>query len=149
MSKRLLTILLLVSLFLNAGIIGGLIVMGIFRHNHNLHHYVMQQPQNMQRREMPGFGPRIPEDPKIIALRDSFRSTKDELMSELAKDPVNEARINAIIDKSVANQSAMELALGHKMLELRKGMNADEAREYFGRHQDRMERYQNRRKPNE
>ena len=39
MSKRVLTILLLISLFLNAGIIGGLIVMNVFRHNHIEHHY--------------------------------------------------------------------------------------------------------------
>ena len=147
MSKRLLTILLLVSLFLNAGIIGGLFVMGIFRSNHMVHHNfppaVNRDPDDRQR-----YAPQLWDDPGICTLRDSFRVTKDQLRQELAKDPLDEARINAIIEQSVDAQGTLERALGHKLLELRKTMSAKEAEEHFTRRLDRNTRTNNnRRKP--
>lgn len=145
MSKRLLTILLFVSLFLNAGIIGGMIVMGVFRHNHITHHY---QPEGPAPRDRDRGGIRdIPElnDPQVIALRDSFLSIKKELLRELAKDPIDEAKINTIIEKSIGAQSNMERALAHKLLEHRKTLSAAEAKEHFDGRLDRMNRYEERR----
>ena len=130
MSKRWLTILLLISLFLNAGIIGGLIFMNAFRHNHIEHHY--QRPPNGQTpRERGKFIPPSNFDPQIAALRDSFLTTKKELMEELSKDPIDETKVRAIIEKSVEAQSKMERAMGYKMLEWRKTMTDEEAKEYF------------------
>ncbi len=143
MSKRLLTILLLVSLFLNAGIIGGMIVMGFYRQNHIIHHY---QPgpegagRNRERLDIPEM-----QDPRVIALRDSFLTIKKELLQELAKDPVNEARINTIIEKSIGAQSDMERALGHEILAYRKTLGAAEAKEHFNARLERMDRYKERR----
>jgi hypothetical protein len=144
MSKRLLTVLLFISLFLNAGIVGGLVVMGIYRHNHISHHY-------MQDQDRPAFAGRnrfLPpeeDDPNIVALRDSFRNTKIELMQELAKDPINEARIDSIIDESIQAQSNMETALGHKLLEIRKSMTPEEAKRHFSGRLDFMQRSEERR----
>ncbi|MCB5246911.1 MAG: periplasmic heavy metal sensor [Candidatus Cloacimonetes bacterium] len=142
MSKRLLTILLLVSLFLNAGIIGGLIVMGWYRQNHIVHHYQPEGPSSRDRDRI-----EIPElrDPQVIALRDSFLVIKKELLQELAKDPVNEAKITAIIERSIGAQSEMERALADKLLEYRKSLGPAEAKEHFNGRLDRMERYEERR----
>ncbi len=146
MSKRLLTILLLVSLFLNAGIIGGLFVMGIFRHNHMVHHNFPPEA-NRRAEDRQRLAPRLWEDPAISVLRDSFRVTKDQLMQELARETIDDARINAIIEQSVDAQGTMERALGHRLLQIRKTMNAKEAEEYFARRSERDFRNYDRRKP--
>lgn len=146
MSKRLLTILLLISLFLNAGIIGGLIVMGIFRHNHFAHHEIVQ-PGGPQRSERRSFDPRLREDPAIKTLADSFRTSKQRLMQELARDTVDQQRIRAIIDSSVESQVRLEQALGQKLLQERLNMTAEEAWERFGRRNDRLKEYNDRRPP--
>lgn len=143
MSKRLLTILLFVSLFLNAGIIGGVIVMGFYRQKHIEHHY-QPGPENANRDRQ---RPEIPElkDPHVIALRDSFLVIKKDLLQELAKDPVNEARINTIIENSISAQSDMERALGHELLEYRKTLGAAEAKQHFEGRLEHMDRYSERR----
>jgi hypothetical protein len=136
MSKHLLTILLLISVALNAGIIGGMLVMGVYRQNHDIHHY-RDSMENRDPHERDYFYPRVFEDENIKALRDTFRFTKDELMLELARENVDEAAIRAIIEESVNAQGSMERALGAKLLELRKTMSADEAEEYFTRRLER------------
>ncbi len=144
MSKRLSTILLLVSLSLNAGIIGGLVVMGIFRQNHYIHND-WQRPAGPPSEEREGFNHRDLEDSNVRDLRDKFQDSRAELMRELAKDPIDEAKINVIIDKSIAAQSTFEKALGAKLIELRKTMNAEEAKERFSKHMNRRNRTNNRR----
>lgn len=139
MSKHLMTILLLVSLALNAGIIGGLFVMGIFRQNHIIHHS-WNRPEYSALRDQDRRIPLEYDDPDIRALRDTFNVTKKQLMLELAKDPVDEAKVKAIIEESVTAQSNMERALGNQLLELRKTMSAAEANEHFGERFDRIER---------
>lgn len=141
MSKRLLTILLFVSLFLNAGIVGGLVVMGVYRYNHISHHYLNPSSENYRRDLVD-----IPEltDPRILGLRDSFRNIKKELLQELAKDPVDEAKITEIIERSIGAQSDMERALGYKLLEHRKTLSASEAKEHFNGRLERMNRYDER-----
>ena len=146
MSKRLLTILLLISLFINAGIVGGMLMMGIFRHNHVIHHG-LKDPARPALREDRERLPRFSDDPRTKALSDSFRLTKNELMQALAKDPVDEQAVKAIIDRSVVAQGKLEHALGLRLLEQRKTMDAKAAQEYFGRRLERRQEFQNRRKP--
>lgn len=140
MSKRALTILLFVSLFLNAGIVGGIIVMGVYRHNHIAHHYQQNPgPRDRDLRDIPEL-----DDPRVIALRDSFRVIKKELLQELAKDPINEAKINTIIDRSISAQSDVERVMGHNLVEYRKTLNAGEAKEHFTGRIERMNKYNDR-----
>lgn len=143
MSKHLLTILLLISVALNAGIIGGMLVMGIYRQNHETHHY-RERVEERTPFDRDGFSARVYEDENIKTLRDTFRFTKDELMRELAKENVDEAAIKTIIEESVAAQGKMERALGVKLLELRKTMSPEEAEEYFIRRLERSRRISDR-----
>lgn len=144
MSKRLLTILLLISLFINAGIVAGMLMTGIFRHNHLIHHGRLDPARPAPRGDRDRL-PRFSDDPQIKALGDTFRLTKSELMQALAKDPVDEKAVTAIIDRSVAAQGKLEHSLGLRLLEQRKSMDAKEAREYFERRLERMQEFQNRR----
>lgn len=155
MSRRLLSIFLLVSLALNAGIVGGLVVMGLFRKQHDLHHY-QNFPEGPGAGEEARFNPRDFENENTKALRDSFRVSKRELMRELAKGKINETRIQGIIERSITLQIRLERTLGESTLRLRKSMTPQEARDYFGRRAERMDRFIDRnqrnnprRKPNE
>lgn len=122
----LLFILLLISLIIN-GILGTVLYSNIKRLNHTMHFYAQRQEGSWDGR----FGPGRDADPQITALRDSFMATKRDLMAELAKDPLDEAKVRAIIEKSVSAQGKMEKALGTKLLEQRKTMGAEEAKEHF------------------
>lgn len=143
MSKRLLTIFLLISLALNAGIMGGMFVMGLFRHNHNMHHYQRFPEGPAPRGQEPWMARRM-ENAQTQTLRVAFRATKTELMQELAKNPIDETRINAIIEKSITAQSKLERALATQLLESRKAMSAQEAKQNFQERLDRMNRRKDR-----
>ncbi|NLW18519.1 MAG: hypothetical protein GXY81_02390 [Candidatus Cloacimonetes bacterium] len=142
MSKRLMTILLLFSLFLNLGIIGGFIVMRTYRQNHISHHYRPGPPneRGQERPELPEFS-----DPEVIKLQNDFYAIKKELMQEMAKDPVNETKILSIIERSIQAQSGLEHAMGQKLLEYRKTLTAEEAQEHFSARLDRMKKFEERR----
>jgi flagellar biosynthesis/type III secretory pathway chaperone len=77
-------------------------------------------------------------------------------MRELAKGKINETKIQGIIERSITLQSRLERTLGESTLRLRKSMTPQEARDYFGRRAERMDRFIDRnqkdnlrRKPNE
>jgi len=74
---------------------------------------------------------RRPRDKELQALHAKFNQTKITLMEELAKDPINETRINAIIDSTVSVQNQLERRLGLRVLEYRKTLTAQEAKEQF------------------
>jgi hypothetical protein len=73
MSKRLLSIFLLVSLALNAGIVGGLVVMGLFRKQHDLHHYQnFRNDPGVVRKPVSTRGTSRTKTPKPCAIRSEF-----------------------------------------------------------------------------
>jgi hypothetical protein len=82
--------------------------------------------------------PFMDRDAEIMHLRDRFDDTKESLMQELSQDPVNEARVNAIIDSSLVAQNNLERRIGEKILAYRKTLSAEEAREHFLRRAERM-----------
>jgi hypothetical protein len=58
---------------------------------------------------------------------------------------VDEAKIKAIIEKSISAQSDMERALGYELLEYRQTLSADEAKKHFEGRLERMNRFSDRR----
>lgn len=129
MSKRWLIALLLISFSFNLAVIGSAVYLRLimpcpvepFPHGQGPE----RRPQ-MDREH--GF---MRNDPEVMNLRYKFDDTKVNLMQELAQDPVNEAKVNAIIDSSLVYQNILEHKLGQKILAYRKTMSAAEAREHF------------------
>ncbi len=138
MSKHLLTVLLGISLALNAGILGGLFVMGVYRHYHDLHHYA-SAPSSPRYEGRDRSETWEPPNPTTRALMETFRNAKKDLMQELAKAPLNEAKVRGLIERSIAAQSALERDLGNNLLLKRKSLSAAEAETYFRQRLQRME----------
>jgi len=80
----------------------------------------------------------------IRALRTTFRQTKEEFMQELAKEPINEATLNTVLERSLAEQSVLERQLGQRLIERRKEMSPEEAKEFFNRRAERIRRFSER-----
>jgi hypothetical protein len=131
MSKHWTSILLLVSLAFNLAVLGGFIYM----HVHHPPHVAPGDRPPGPHRESGPFHERWKgmESDSIRALRDAFMESKKELMQELAKDPLDEQAINRIITRSITAQSTLERELGAKLVEMRKQMSAEEAKECFSR----------------
>ncbi len=86
----------------------------------------------------PRFQPFFDNDNEIKQLRQEFDGTKQALMQELAKEKINEVRVNSIIDSSLAAQTKLEKRIGQKILAYRKTLSAEEAREQFTRRAEDM-----------
>jgi len=124
MSKRWLIGILLISFSFNLAILFSFIYFRV----------VMPPPPAPRDQRMPPPPPeemRRPRDKELQALHAKFNQTKITLMEELAKDPINETRINAIIDSTVSVQNQLERRLGLRVLEYRKTLTAQEAKEQF------------------
>lgn len=150
MSKRWLTALLLISISFNLALVGSALYLRLTMpcpvpppnadHDH-------MQPMNREH----GF---MSHDQEINQLREKFDNTKINLMQELAKDPVDEAKVNTIIDSSLYCQNDLEHKMGQRILAYRKTMNAAEAKEHFTRRAENLKnrthnnhRIRHRRKP--
>lgn len=134
MSKRWLIALLLISFSFNLAVLGSFLYFRLaapcpFNPTPDGNHRMI--PPHDRR----PFGD---NDKDITELRKQFDNTKESLMQELSKDPVNEARVQEIIDSSLVTQNELERRLGSKILAYRKTMNAEEAREHFLRRAEHM-----------
>ena len=126
MNKKLLTVLLFVSLSFNLAIVGSVLWL----------YFNRPCPPPPPHPNMGRFQPLPPwdkfkRDPQTDSMRVKFDDTKIALMNELAKDPVDEQKVNTIIESSLAAQNTLERTLGNRMLELRKQMSAEDARQFF------------------
>ena len=119
MSKRLLVILLLISVLVNIGFLIGMLDTSVRRYYHDMH---FSKPPEAPATGVSSF--KAFEDDNIRALKAQVRTTRTELMQELAKDPLNEARVNQLIQSSISTQNAMEQAMGTKLIEYRKTLSA-------------------------
>ncbi len=149
MSKHWLIILLLVSFSFNLAFLGSFIYLRFF----------MPCPMPQPRIERPMMPPPhakafFEKDTEIRQLRDRFDGTKVNLMQELAKNPVDDKKVNEIIDSSLVLQNTLERRLGQKIVAYRKTMTPEEAREHFLRRAENMKnrpphiiKHKNRRKP--
>lgn len=145
MSKHWITILLIVSLAFNLAVLGSFLFLQ-FRHHHPHRDRDLRYSRPHEE-----FGPRderwIPlQSDSTRVLRENFIQAKRELMQELAKDPLNEANINEIIERSISAQTLLERDLGLHLIEVRRSMSAEEAREHFTRRLENIQPRNDRRK---
>ncbi len=141
MSKKLLYILLLISLAFNLAFVGTFIY---FRATHPKPHWEDSRRDRHDHQDRDKY--RIEDSDSTRALRDSFRSIKKELMLELAKETIDEAAINSIIQRSLQAQAVLESDLGKRLIILRKSMTSQEAKEHF---MDRIKRMDERKERRE
>lgn len=129
MTKRSIVILLFVSLAFNLAVLGSILWVHFSRAA-----CPAETPLGrLQRTALPQHlhDGHMMWSPEIRQLHTHFNDSKIELMNELAKDPINETDITAIIDSSLDAQSSLERALGYRLLDIRKQMSAAEAEDYF------------------
>jgi hypothetical protein len=126
MSKKLLYILLLISLAFNLAFVGSFIYLKALR---------PRPPRDFRDTRRPDFDKHrwqpIMESDSTRAFRDAFLASKKQLMEELAKESIDETAINAIIQSSLQAQAALETDLGKRLIALRKTMTPAEAKEHF------------------
>ncbi|HCM14915.1 MAG: hypothetical protein WCY87_01365 [Candidatus Cloacimonadales bacterium] len=139
MSKRLITMLLFISLAFNLAVLGSIIWL-------RLH-----IPRTVHRERSRNEWVRLPEhihhdqnDPEIRQMRVEYDNQKVNLMRSLAGDNYVEKDIIAIIDSSLTAQTNLEKELGHRLLDIRKQMSSEEAEKYFGARADMLQRRINR-----
>ncbi len=137
MSKRWLLILLFISLSFNLAVLCSFLYFRLILPP-PCPQTLPEPPMGRGMAAGPGF---MRGDRDVMRLHEKFTETKLNLMQELAKDPVDEAKVSSIIDSSLIAQSQLERTLGEKILAYRKTMTAQEAREHF---QSRIENMQNR-----
>ncbi len=140
MSRRLLIALLLVSLGFNLAVVGSMVWFRFIRPCPPFPH--PGRPPMGQAPPLPIWKHMKPGS-QIPAFRAKFDSTKIMLMEELAKDPIDETKIQAIIDSSLTAQNNLEKHLGMSILELRKQMSAAEAKEHFTARAKQLREMQN------
>jgi len=136
MTKRSLLILLGISFAFNLAVLGSLFWLRITRPP-------LAPPKefHMKRPPLPEHIVRRDRNPEIRRIRELFEQSKLDLMHELRKAEVDEARVLAIINSSLEAQNQLERHLGEHLLHIRRQMTAEEADEYFGK---RIEFMQNR-----
>jgi hypothetical protein len=147
MSKRLIEILLLVSLAFN------LAVVCMFSYVHFFHKMPFR-PDMGRRHEWNRDGRQDREMNKKMQgmmeanresmkpYREEFRLKREQFMKLLAAEQVNEAQAIKAMQASLAAQDTLESKLGMSLLELRKKMTPAEAKEYFEMRIERMKHRQ-------
>ncbi|NLO44533.1 MAG: periplasmic heavy metal sensor [Candidatus Cloacimonetes bacterium] len=135
MSKRLLFILFSISLAFNLAFIGSLLWFHL-----RISKAKQRAPRTRERIELPTHVNDMRHNPQIDQLRSDFESYKLKLMEELAKQTLDEERILSIIDSSLVAQSDLEQSLGENLVQIRKQMTPDEAKDYFQSRAEHMKR---------
>lgn len=132
MSKRWLVILLLISAAFNLAVMGSFIYLRSIRPPFSPGFPKELGEKGHWRGKGPGgHGPMFMFTDSTRALHEEFKDTKQELMLELAKDPIDTAKIEAIIKRSLSSQAALERDLADRLIRLRKSMSPEEAKEHF------------------
>jgi hypothetical protein len=134
MSKRLIVILLFVSIAFNLAVLGSILWLHFGRN-----HPPKPPVQRFSRIPLPPNIEHMNWDPELRELRTRYDDTKIQLLRELAMDPIDENTIIAILDSSLTVQNSLERELGYRLLELRKQMSAEEAEAYFNARALQME----------
>ena len=125
MRTKTLNIILVISLAFNIAFLGGSIYRHLtFRRFKPVH-------QRIHNEKVEEFINRKREQRKMLVQ--DFHIAKDKFMQALSKDEIDEAELLAIIDTLVFKQGMMEKEIGSSMIELRKEMTPQEARQVFGK----------------
>lgn len=139
MSKRLLTILLLISLAFNLAVVGRYAYFEVWERPHfNPSHHPRGRMENNRNRFDKGRNNWMADCMKqgmehCQPYRDTFQVDRTQFIETLKVANFNEANAKAALEKSLKAHANMEQALGMNLIEMRKKMTAAQAREFFDR----------------
>ena len=132
MTKRSVNIFLIISLAFNIAFLGGFVYSLINRpfSPHFPEHDMNPRAQAfyMERKD------------KMRGCFQKFHESKDEFVSYLGSEDYNEKKVMELLEKSVEDQMIMEREMGLSMIEMRKRLSAEEAKEIFGNFRFNMDR---------
>ncbi len=137
MSKRWIVILLFVSLAFNLAVLGVFLYTSFFgrmpfcpadsRPARELaEHRFSREDRDKARPEFT-----LANRDEIKQLRSEFMQKRREFIKALSKENINEQEVLAAMQTSLAAQEKLESKIGTSMLELRKKMTPEQAKDYF------------------
>ena len=124
MSKRALTIIVIISLAFNLAFIGtfGLIQLrrrSLLKHKFGPPPVLREHFRNRKEH--------------IASFQHDFHQSKIAFIEELKKPDFNEELLNKMLENAIEKQTAMEIELGKSLIELRKEMSFEEAQRFFSK----------------
>ncbi len=146
MSKRLLYIILLISLAFNIAVFGMFTYVKIyhkapFRHPDFRHHMDNDNPEHRDD-DKRFFNLNMENREEIRKLRAEFKENRRDFMKTLWKEDFVEQDALAAMETSINTQQKLDRTLGESLIKLRKNMSKEEALKFINEHRERMkERY--------
>ena len=146
MSKHLLIILLIVSLAFNLAVAGMFLYTSIY---HRPPFYPpgigMMGPGDhhkpwFHKKDRDEHNPFLKESDEIRKLREDFMQKRMNFMHVMMQEGFVDSAAVAAMESSLKAQEVLERKLGAALIEMRSKMNDDEAREYFQKRLDRIEK---------
>jgi hypothetical protein len=135
MSKRLLTIILIISLAFNVAV---LVMAGIrFGTSPERHRKEAIKSFKKMKETRPEIHKRFKQAIRQIDRRNS--SLRFDFITELIKENPDYEYLESAVDSLKIYNAELIMNIHHEMIELRKNINHNEAKEIFGFHQRRME----------
>jgi uncharacterized membrane protein len=146
MSRKWIVILLFISLAFNMAVMSMFIYATIF-HRAPFCPTPMRPPMEMEGREhhkdksdRDRFPFTVEDKAEIKELRDTFKQKRREFMQIMQSDKFTEQKALAAMEASLKAQEDLEKKLGTSLIEMRKKMSAEEAKEFFERRMDKFRR---------
>ena len=124
MSKRALTIIVIISLAFNLAFIGTFSLIQLRRRSFLKHEF--RPPPELREH----FRNRKEH---IASFQHDFHQSKIAFIEELKKPDFNEELLNKMMENAIRKQTAMEIELGKSLIELRKEMSFEEAQKFFSK----------------
>lgn len=146
MSKRLIMILLFVSLAFNLAVLGMFLYRAVYfraplcSQDNRFSGEMMEHRYSKSDRdkERPEFT--LANRDEIKKLRSEFMQKRRAFVNILSKQTLNEQEALTAMQASLAAQNALEQKVGTSMLELRKKLTPEQAKDYFQRVLERKHR---------
>ncbi len=124
MSKRALTIIVIISLAFNLAFIGTFGLIQLRRKNFFPHKFGPPRELREHFRNLKN---------NIAPFRHDFHLSKKDFIEELKKPDFNEEFLHKMLENAIQKQTAMERELGKSLIELRKEMSLEEAQRFFSK----------------
>jgi hypothetical protein len=145
-SKHLLVILLIVSLAFNLAVAGMFLYTSIYHRPPFYPPGIGMMPGHdnhdhwFHKKDRDEHNPFQEENEEIQKLRDDFMQKRMDFMHVMMQEGFVDSAAVAAMESSLKAQEELERKLGAALIEMRSKMNNEEAKEYFQKRLDRIEK---------